>query len=98
MPRGKVKEVVDGDTVILVDGTRIRLAGVDAPELRRKGGGAAKEELEGFEKTVKGTGFDMLRHHASMETGFNIYSDALPSAVLRKAVSEIMGYRSLWEE
>jgi len=46
MPRGRVKKVMDGDTVALEDGTKVRLSGVEAPELRRKGGSAAKRELE----------------------------------------------------
>lgn len=46
MPKGKVKEVIDGDTVRLPYNKFIRLAGVDAPEKNQKGGAAAKYELE----------------------------------------------------
>jgi len=33
----RVAEVVDGDTVILGDGQKVRLLGIDAPELEREG-------------------------------------------------------------
>ena len=54
MPRGKVQRVIDGDTVVLEDDTRVRLAGVDAPERKREGGPAAKRELEDLikDKTI----------------------------------------------
>ncbi len=35
--RGEVRAVVDGDTLVLADGRRIRLIGVNAPELGRDG-------------------------------------------------------------
>jgi endonuclease YncB( thermonuclease family) len=46
MPKGKVKEVIDGDTVKLPYNKFIRLAGVDAPEKNQKGGADAKHKLE----------------------------------------------------
>lgn len=46
MPKTKVKEVVDGDTIKGLRNTFIRLAGVDAPEMGTKGGSAAKAELK----------------------------------------------------
>ncbi|MBU1291974.1 thermonuclease family protein [Patescibacteria group bacterium] len=46
MPKAKVKEVIDGDTVRLPYNKFIRLANVDAPEKNQKGGAAAKHELE----------------------------------------------------
>ena len=33
----KVRQVIDGDTLILADETRLRLIGLDAPELGREG-------------------------------------------------------------
>lgn len=57
MPKGKVKEVVDGDTVRLPYNKFIRLAGVDAPEKNQRGGAAAKHELERLveDKTISYT-------------------------------------------
>ena len=46
MPKTKVKEVIDGDTIKGLRNTFIRLAGVDAPEMGTKGGSAAKAELK----------------------------------------------------
>lgn len=46
MPKGKVKEVIDGDTVKLPYNKFIRLAGVNAPEKNQKGGAVAKHKLE----------------------------------------------------
>ena len=46
MPKTKVKEVVDGDTIKGLRNTFIRLAGVDAPEMGTKGGRVAKAELK----------------------------------------------------
>ena len=41
---GKVDRVVDGDT-LTVAGVRIRLRGLDAPELKHRGGNEAREAL-----------------------------------------------------
>ena len=46
MPKTKVKEVIDGDTIKGLRNTFIRLAGVDAPEMGTKGGSTAKAELK----------------------------------------------------
>ena len=46
MPKGKVQEVIDGDTVRLSYNKFIRLASVDAPEIGTKGAAAAKHKLE----------------------------------------------------
>ena len=40
-----VVEVVDGDTLVLDDGTTVRLARVDAPEWDEQGGQAAESQL-----------------------------------------------------
>lgn len=45
MSKGKVSQVRDGDTIKIAYGPWIRLANVDAPELRTKGGAVAKQEL-----------------------------------------------------
>ena len=45
MPRARVKRVLDGDTVEIMNGTRIRIAGYDAPELGERGGKATKQRL-----------------------------------------------------
>jgi len=45
MPRARVKRVIDGDTIQIMDGTVIRIAGCDAPELSQYGGQAAKKRL-----------------------------------------------------
>ncbi len=57
MPKGKVKEVVDGDTVRLPYNKFIRLSGVDAPEKNQKGGSAATNELKKLveDKTISYT-------------------------------------------
>ena len=46
MPVGKVKRVIDGDTFVLAEGERVRIANLDAPELSEKGGQAAKKRLQ----------------------------------------------------
>jgi len=57
MPKGKVKEVIDGDTVRLPYNKFVRLAGVDAPETGTKGAAAAKHKLEELvdDKTISYT-------------------------------------------
>lgn len=57
MPKAKVKEVIDGDTIKLPYNKFVRLAGVDAPEIGRKGGAAAKHKLENLinDKTISYT-------------------------------------------
>ncbi|MFN2301258.1 MAG: thermonuclease family protein [Gammaproteobacteria bacterium] len=37
MPQAEVRRVVDGDTLLLDDGRRVRMVGLDAPELGRNG-------------------------------------------------------------
>jgi len=51
MPRAKVKKVIDGDTIIIKNDTRIRIANLHAPELSERGGKAAKQRLS---KLVRG--------------------------------------------
>ena len=46
MPRGKVKRVVDGDTFQLKGGEYVRIAGLNAPELKQRGGPTAKRLLQ----------------------------------------------------
>jgi micrococcal nuclease len=41
-----VVRVIDGDTIVLNNGTHIRLAGIDAPELHQPYGPEARQELE----------------------------------------------------
>lgn len=53
MPRGKVKRVIDGDTFELRSGERVRIAGVNAPELEERGGQQAKRRLQA--KVHRGT-------------------------------------------
>ncbi len=50
MSTGKVKKVIDGDTIELMNGTLVRLANVNAPELNRPGGQKAKRQLAGMLK------------------------------------------------
>lgn len=54
---GDVVRVIDGDTFVLADGTRIRVWGLDAPERDEAGGSAATEAL----------GDLILGHHVSCE-------------------------------
>jgi micrococcal nuclease len=51
MPKGKAKWTIDGDTIELMNGMRVRIAGYDAPELDEHGGKAAKQRLS---KLVRG--------------------------------------------
>jgi endonuclease YncB( thermonuclease family) len=46
MPVAKVKKVIDGDTIVIKDGTRIRIANLDAPEMKTLSGEAAKRRLQ----------------------------------------------------
>ena len=54
MPKGKVSQVKDGDTLKISRGPWIRLEGVNAPELGAKGGAKARDELRNLveNKTV----------------------------------------------
>jgi len=45
-----VKRVIDGDTIQLVDGRRVRYIGIDAPETRRRQGNAWVEDPEPYAK------------------------------------------------
>ena len=53
MPRGKVKRVIDGDTFELRSGERVRIAGLNAPELTEKGGQAANAHHEFTHQRVR---------------------------------------------
>ena len=53
MPKGKVKRIIDGDTFELRSGERVRIAGLNAPELDERGGQQAKRRLQG--EMPKGT-------------------------------------------
>jgi len=46
MPRGKVKRVIDGDTFQLRGGEYVRISGLNAPEMRQRGGTTAKRRLQ----------------------------------------------------
>lgn len=46
MPVAKVKKVIDGDTIEIKDGTRVRIANLDTPELGASGGQTAKRKLQ----------------------------------------------------
>jgi len=46
MAVAKVKKVIDGDTIGIKNGTKIRIADYDAPELEAPGGKAAKRKLQ----------------------------------------------------
>ena len=46
MPAGKAKRVIDGDTFVLAEGEKVRIAELDTPELGEKGGQAAKKRLQ----------------------------------------------------
>lgn len=59
MPRGKVKRIIDGDTFELRGGERVRIAGLNAPELGQKGGDAAKRQLR--KKMPPGTGVGLSK-------------------------------------
>lgn len=59
LPTYNVRKVVDGDTLRLVDGRSVRLIGLNAPELARKGRPAepyAHEAHERLEQLVRGSG------------------------------------------
>jgi len=59
MPRGKVKRVIDGDTFELRSGERVRIAGLNAPELDERGGQQAKRRLQS--KMPRGTEIGLSR-------------------------------------
>ena len=46
MPKTRITEVIDGDTIKGLRNKFIRLAGVDAPEMGTRGGAVAKKELK----------------------------------------------------
>jgi len=46
---GDVRSIVDGDTIVLADGRRVRLIGIDSPEIDYAGGG-----VEPFADTARG--------------------------------------------
>jgi len=71
--KAKVIHVVDGDTFDLSDGTRVRLQGVDAPELKQIGGRESRAYLEnlikGKEVTVRVDGMHKGRVIGSVYLG-----------------------------
>ena len=49
----KVRRVIDGDTLLLSDGERVRLIGIDAPESKSNPRGEKQAEAEGKDlKTI----------------------------------------------
>ncbi len=59
MPRGKVKRVIDGDTFEIRSGERVRIAGLNAPELTERGGQAAKRRLQDRLRVGRSVGLSM---------------------------------------
>lgn len=59
MPRGKVKRVIDGDTFELRSGERVRIAGLNAPELSERGGQGAKRRLQEKLRVGRSIGLSM---------------------------------------
>ncbi len=60
MPRGKVKRVIDGDTFELRSGERVRIAGLNAPELTEgKKGQEAKSRLQRELRVGRSVGLSM---------------------------------------
>lgn len=53
---GKVKRVIDGDTIVMDDNTHVRLNNLDAPELHQFYGNQAKQFLSNLvlNKTITG--------------------------------------------
>jgi len=43
-----VKHIIDGDTVTLIDGRRVRFIGIDTPEMNASDGHIAKKQLERY--------------------------------------------------
>lgn len=80
MPKGKVTEVIDGDTVRIPRKT-IRLAKVDAPELGTKGGAKAKNQLkdmvQGKTITYKPVGKSYGRVVAQVKVGGRSVNQAM---------------------
>lgn len=52
MARAAVERVIDGDTLVLRGGQRLRLIGIDAPEMRHEGGGPEAYAREAREALV----------------------------------------------
>lgn len=48
MAKGRVRRVIDGDTFELWGGQRVRIADVYAPEMKQRGGFAAKRRLQSW--------------------------------------------------
>jgi len=45
MAKEKVKKIIDGDTFVTAQGTKVRLANVNAPEKGHKGAPQARQDL-----------------------------------------------------
>jgi endonuclease YncB( thermonuclease family) len=45
VPRARVKKVIDGDTIVIMNNSTIRIANLHAPELSERGGKAARQRL-----------------------------------------------------
>lgn len=80
MPKGKAIRIIDGDT-FKVPGKFIRLANVDAPELGRKGGTQAKNQLkdmvQGKTITYKPVGKSYGRVIAQVKLGSKSVNQAM---------------------
>ena len=66
LTQARVVRVIDGDTIVLAGGERVRLIGVDAPELGRPGANEAtqftREKVEGRTVWLEPDGADRDRH------------------------------------
>lgn len=81
MPRAKVQEVIDGDTIRLPYKKFVRLSNVDAPETGTQGAAAAKHALEELveNKTISYTEESMSygRIVGEVKTGNKNVNDAM---------------------
>lgn len=84
MPRGKVSQVKDGDTFKIAYGPWIRLANVNAPELRSKTGKSARQELNNMigGKTVSYT--EKAKSYGRIVADVKIGSKSVNSAMRKK--------------
>lgn len=59
---GRVRFVIDGDTVIMSDGQRVRYIGIDTPEVRHRDGDEWVYAPEAFSEEAKFYNMDLVLH------------------------------------
>jgi endonuclease YncB( thermonuclease family) len=102
--QARVAHVIDGDTLVLADGRRLRLIGIDTPELGREGGTdqpfAVKARKELLDSIGRGRGLVRLllgietrdRHGRSLAHVYDASGHNLNEHLLRRGLAAVSSF------